>query len=169
MIKKIFKTILIIILIILFILFILFFFAVIKPAYIQYKQNQPQVTVDKSGERATSKNKEKDKDNKKEIESEEFEYNPFTFDDRILLYEGNIDAEAMTRLIDVLIEDIDNQMYSKVDVNINGTEISYENEENYTNVLKDFRNSISANGKYFVEFEYSTLNAVVDKVIIKSL
>lgn len=166
MIKKIFKTILIIIIIL---LFILFFFAVIKPAYIQYKQNQPQVTVDKSGERATSKDKEKDKDNKKEIESEEFEYNPFTFDDRILLYEGNIDAEAMTRLIDVLIEDIDNQMYSKVDVNINGTEISYENEENYTNVLKGFRNSISANGKYFVEFEYSTLNAVVDKVIIKSL
>lgn len=168
MIKKIFKTILTIIIIL---LFILFFFAVIKPAYIQYKQNQPQVTVDKSGERATSKDKEKDKDkdNKKEIESEEFEYNPFTFDDRILLYEGNIDAEAMTRLINVLIEDIDNQMYSKVDVNINGTEISYENEENYTNVLKDFRNSISANGKYFVEFEYSTLNAVVDKVIIKSL
>lgn len=168
MIKKIFKTILTIIIIL---LFILFFFAVIKPAYIQYKQNQPQVTVDKSGERATSKDKEKDKDkdNKKEIESKEFEYNPFTFDDRILLYEGNIDAEAMTRLIDVLIEDIDNQMYSKVDVNINGTEISYENEENYTNVLKDFRNSISANGKYFVEFEYSTLNAVVDKVIIKSL
>ena len=166
MIKKIFKTILIIIIII---LFILFFFAVIKPAYIQYKQNQPQVTVDTSGERATSKDKEKDKDNKKEIESEEFEYNPFTFDDRILLYEGNVDAESMTRLIDVLIEDIDNQMYSKVDVNINGTEISYENEENYTNVLKDFRNSISANGKYFVEFEYSTLNAVVDKVIIKSL
>ena len=166
MIKKIFKTILIIIIIL---LFILFFFAVIKPAYIQYKQNQPQVTVDTSGERATSKDKEKDKDNKKEIESEEFEYNPFTFDDRILLYEGNVDAESMTRLIDVLIEDIDNQMYSKVDVNINGTEISYENEENYTNVLKDFRNSISANGKYFVEFEYSTLNAVVDKVIIKSL
>lgn len=166
MIKKIFKTILTIIIIL---LFILFFFAVIKPAYIQYKQNQPQVTVDKSGERATSKDKEKDKDNKKEIESEEFEYNPFTFDDRILLYEGNVDAESMTRLIDVLIEDIDNQMYSKVDVNINGTEISYENEENYTNVLKDFRNSISANGKYFVEFEYSTLNAVVDKVIIKSL
>lgn len=166
MIKKIFKTILTIIIIL---LFILFFFAVIKPAYIQYKQNQPQVTVDTSGERATSKYKEKDKDNKKEIESEEFEYNPFTFDDRILLYEGNVDAESMTRLIDVLIEDIDNQMYSKVDVNINGTEISYENEENYTNVLKDFRNSISANGKYFVEFEYSTLNAVVDKVIIKSL
>ena len=166
MIKKIFKTILTIIIIL---LFILFFFAVIKPAYIQYKQNQPQVTVDTSGERATSKDKEKDKDNKKEIESEEFEYNPFTFDDRILLYEGNIDAEAMTRLIDVLIEDIDNQMYSKVDVNINGTEISYENEENYTNVLKGFRNSISANGKYFVEFEYSTLNAVVDKVIINSL
>lgn len=166
MIKKIFKTILTIIIIL---LFILFFFAVIKPAYIQYKQNQPQVTVDTSGERATSKDKEKDKDNKKEIESEEFEYNPFTFDDRILLYVGNVDAESMTRLIDVLIEDIDNQMYSKVDVNINGTEISYENEENYTNVLKDFRNSISANGKYFVEFEYSTLNAVVDKVIIKSL
>ena len=166
MIKKIFKTILTIIIIL---LFILFFFAVIKPAYIQYKQNQPQVTVDTSGERATSKDKEKDKDNKKEIESEEFEYNPFTFDDRILLYEGNVDAESMKRLIDVLIEDIDNQMYSKVDVNINGTEISYENEENYTNVLKDFRNSISANGKYFVEFEYSTLNAVVDKVIIKSL
>ena len=54
MIKKIFKTILIIIIII---LFILFFFAVIKPAYIQYKQNQPQVTVDTSVERATFKNK----------------------------------------------------------------------------------------------------------------
>lgn len=166
MIKKTFKTILIIILIV---LFILFFFAVLKPAYMQYKQNKPQVTIDTSGERATSKNKEKDDENKKEIETEEFGYNPFTFDDRILLYEGNIEAEGMRRLIDVLIEDINSQMYSKVGVNINGTEISYENKENYTKVLNNFRNSISENGKYFVEFEYSTLNAVVNKIIIKSL
>ncbi len=168
MLKKIFKTIFIIILLL---LLLLFFFAVIKPAYIKYKENKPKVVVDTSGERATSKNKEKNsnKSNKKEIESEKVEYNPFTFDDRILLYEGNIDSEYMTRLIDVLIEDIDSQMYSKVDINLNGTDISYNDKENYSLVLNNFKNSITKDAKYFVEFEYSTLNAVVDKVIINSI
>lgn len=166
MLKKIFKTILIILLLL---LFVLFFFAVIKPAYISYKQNKPQVVVDKSGERATSKNKENDDKNKKEIESEEVEYNPFTFDDRILLYEGNINSEEMTKLMNVLIEDIDSQMYSKVDINLNGIDISYNDKENYRLSLNNFKNSIPKDGNYLVEFEYSSLNAVVDKVIIKSI
>ena len=57
MFKKIFKFIW---RLIIFILILLFFFAVIRPAYINYKQNKKEVIVDQSGERATSKNKLKD-------------------------------------------------------------------------------------------------------------
>lgn len=177
MLKKIFKTIW---KIILFLLILLFFFAVIKPAYINYKQNKKEVIVDTSGERATSKNKVADvvtdennnKDNDDEdrwkLERKE-NYDPFTFDDRILLYEGNLDSDSMNKLMDILIEDVESKTYSKVDVSLNGVDISYDDKDTYSSNLINFKNSISKNNNYVVEFEYGVLRAVVNKVIIRDM
>lgn len=176
MFKKIFKFIW---KIILFFLILLFFFAVIKPAYINYKQNKKEVIVDTSGQRATSKNKvsetsssgksSTDDGNTWKLERKD-DYDPFTFDDRILLYEGNLDFDSMNSLMEILIEDVDSPTYSKVDVNLNGTDISYSADiEKYSSSLNDFKNSISQGNNYLVEFEYSALRAVVNKVIIKNI
>lgn len=177
MLKKIFKTIW---KIILFLLILLFFFAVIRPAYINYKQNKKEVIVDTSGERATSKNKVKETDtsekssnnnddgNTWKLERKD-DYDPFTFDDRILLYEGNLNSDSMNKLMDVLIEDIDSKTYSKVNVELNGMELSYDDKDTYSSNLISFKNSISQDNKYLVEFEYSALKAVVNKVVIKNI
>lgn len=171
MLKKIFKTIWKIVIIL---LLLLFFFSVIRPAYLNYKANKKEVVVDTSGERATSKNKvsnsetsttSEDDGNTWKLERKE-EYEPVNFDDRILLYEGTQNGTYVERLFDVLIEDIDSQTYSKIDVNFNGVDISYDNKENYASSLNKFKNAVSSDGKYLVEFEYGTLNAVVNKVII---
>lgn len=173
MLKKILKNIFIIILLL---LLALFFFAVIKPAYTDYILNKNEIVVDTSGERATSKNKvnsiitadESDSDEDRWKLEKKDSYDPFNFDDRILLYEGNINSDSMNRLIDILIEDIDSTTYSKVDINLNGVEISYDDKDAYSSNLINFKNSISESNNYVVEFEYSALNAVVNKVIISN-
>lgn len=175
MLKKIFKTIW---KIILFLLILLFFFSVVIPAYRDYKLNKKEVVVDTSGERATSRNKAIDdiasgKSNNDDGNSWKLErkddYDPFTFDDRILLYEGNLDSDSMNKLMEVLIEDIDSKTYSKVDVELNGIGISYDDKDTYSSSLINFKNSISQGNKYLVEFEYSVLRAVVNKVVIKNI
>lgn len=154
-----------------------FIFAVIKPAYINYKQNKKEVIVDTSGERATSKKKaekEASSKNKKENDSDEDKwklerkenYDPFTFDDRILLYEGNMNSDSMNKLMDILIEDVESKTYSKVDVSLGGTEISYSDKENYNLELINYKNLISSDGKYTVKFEYNTIRTVVNKIVI---
>lgn len=147
---------------------LLIFIGIIRPAYVKYKEDKPKVIVDTSGERATSKTKEK-KSSDKNIESTDLGDAQITFDDRILLYEGNVDAENMIRLMNILIEDIDSKIYSKVDINLNEIDISYKDKENYRVVLNNFKNSIKKDSKYFVEFKYNKLKTVVNKIIIKSM
>ncbi len=171
MFKNILKTILTIILLL---LILLLFFTVIKPAYINYKSNQKKVIVDTSGERATSRNKvskenispSTSNNNRATLEKKE-NFDPIVFDDRILLYEGTLNADSTKELIDILVEDIESKTFSKVDVSLNGTDISYENKENYSSNLINFKNSISETNSYIVEFNYTPLNAIVNKVIIK--
>lgn len=176
MFKKIFKFIWTLILLL---LLLVFYFAVIKPAYINYKQNKKEVVVDTSGERATSKNKVEnetssssdsdnntdDDENKWKLERKE-DYDPFTFDDRILLYEGTMTSDSINKLMDILIEDVDSKTYSKVDVSLDGNDISYSNKENYNSELINYKNSISENSEYTVKFEYNTIRTVVNKVVI---
>lgn len=174
MLKKIFKFIWTIIL---FLLILILFFAVIKPAYLDYKKNKKEVVVDTSGERATSKNKDKkeesSKNNKNSNEDEEKwrlekkeNYDPFTFDDRILLYEGNMNSDSINKLMDVLIEDVESKTYSKVDVSLDGIDISYSNKDDYNSSLIDYKNSISKDAEYTVKFEYNTIRTIVNKIII---
>lgn len=171
MLKKIFKTIWIIIVLL---LLALFFFGVVRPAYINYKLNKKEVVVDTSGERATSKNKIKneqmaaDKNGSEsswKVEKKD-KYDPFTFDDRILLYEGNLNSDSMKKLMNILIEDFSSKTFSKPNISLNGTDITYENKENYSSSLNDFKNSISQNARYTVKFEYNKLRTIVNKIVI---
>lgn len=173
MLKKIFK---IIWTIIILLLIAIFFFGVVRPAYINYKLNKKEVVVDTSGERATSKNKIKEElasNNKNRNDDESSwkvekkdKYDPFTFDDRILLYEGNLNSDSMEKLMNVLIEDYESKTYSKPNVLLNGKEITYEDKENYISSLINFKNSISKNAKYIVNFEYNKIRSVVNKIVI---
>ena len=164
MLKNIFKIIFIIILL-LFILLIVF--AVIRPEYIKYKQNKKEVVVDTSGERATSKNKVSD--NEKNSSAQSKEYDSFTLDDRILLYEGDLNSDSMNKLIDILLEDIESTAFTKLDINLNGTELSYyDDKENYISNLNNFKNSIKQENNYYVEFEYNGIRSSIDKIIVRS-
>lgn len=101
------------------------------------------------------------------------EYNAFIVDDRILLYEGEVKGNFVKSLLGVLIEDIDIDTYSKVDVgfkNVNGlsaSEISYSNLDLYKNVLNQAINNIDLNGEYVVSYEYTNTKTNIEKVIIE--
>ena len=163
---------------------ILLFFSVIRPAYIKYKSNKKEVVVDTSGELAMTEywnnksnidfietenlnNKENNSDDENKWKLERKEYDPFVVDERILLYEGNIDSGKMNQLMDVLIEDITSQTYAKLDIVLNGNTITYSDIESYKNNLNSFKNSISSQSNYNVKFEYGT--GVVNKIIITNI
>ncbi len=175
MFKKIIKIISTIIIIL---LILLAYFSIIKPAYINYKINKKEVVVDTSGERATSKNKVSEATTNKQNSSENTfkvekkEYDSAIFDDRILLYEGEVDSKLMEAFIKVLIEDTEDNTYSKIDIDINGIEgvtngtISFDDKEKYISTLNQVKDSISEDKKYVVDFEYNSIRSVVNKIII---
>lgn len=166
---------------------ILFILAVIIPVYLKYQANKKEIVVDKSGELAIPKMRAEAEAARNEAEKKEStivynysnstdeedwklerkkEYDPFNFDDRILLYEGNIDSKKMNTLMDILIEDVDSSTFSKVDININGNDLTYSDKDLYLSNLINFKNEIIEEGKYIVTFEYNTIRTVVNKVII---
>lgn len=107
------------------------------------------------------------------VEEKDFDgyYYKFNFDNRLLLYEG-VQTSASTKMaIDILIEDVDDLMYSKPTVkfqNFRGlstNEITADNLEQYKNVLNQAKNSLG-NGTYTFSFEYGKLKARVEKIII---
>lgn len=175
MFKKIIKTILIIIIIL---LAVLAYFSIIKPAYIDYKKNKKEIVVDTSGERATSQNKvpqnttKNKSSNENTFKVEKKEYDSVIFDDRILLYEGEIDSKLMEAFVKILIEDTEDNTYSKIDMNINGVEgiasqtISFDDKEQYISTLNKVKDSISEDKKYIVDFEYNSLRSIVNKITI---
>ena len=181
MFKNVFNLILKIIIILFIILFLL---AVVRPAYINYKLNKKEIVVDKSGELAIPKMRaqsefEKEKNEKNSsrnsnddssentwtLERKE-EYDFFYFDDRILLYEGDLNSDSMNNLMNILIEDVESQTFSKVDVKLNGVDITYTDKDTYSSSLVNFKNGISGDGNYTVDFEYNTIRSVVNKLII---
>lgn len=179
MLKKVLKFICLLILIL---ALIIVFFAVIKPAYINYKQNKKNVIVDTSGERATSKNKvqedatssngNKDSNGKTEsVSGEKKEFEPVVFDDRILLYVGEMNSDSTKMLANILIEDIDSETFSKNDIHfenirVSSSDISYSDKGNYRLVLDEFKNSISSNDTYLVELNHNKIKTSVNKIVI---
>lgn len=95
-------------------------------------------------------------------------YNKFNFDNVILLYEGNQENARIKELLDRLIQNADDPLYTKPAVNINGFNIDSDNLENYKSDLRSVKNSLNS-ATYKVSFEYNKIKAIVNKIIITKI
>ena len=91
-------------------------------------------------------------------------------DNTILLYEGSQINEATHELLDILIKDADDTLYSKPTVVLNNFGLSQNTVtaadlENYKAVLKQAKSALGSSGSN-VSFEYNALKTMVNKVII---
>ena len=121
------------------------------------------------------KNKEEDSSNsdKYVVEKQNYEgyYNQFNFDNRLLLYEGKQQSQGVKEAIDILIQDADDDMYSKPAVEfknfsgLSSNEITVNDLNQYKYVLNQSKNQVGGNTCTF-SFEYSSFKAYVNKVII---
>ncbi len=101
-------------------------------------------------------------------------YNKYNFDNVLLLYGGKQDFGAMKEVMERMVLTSEDPLYSKPTVVFNNfsglssNTITYENREQYVNVLKQARDGLT-DGFYKIEFDYTKLNAQVNKVIITKL
>lgn len=98
-------------------------------------------------------------------------YNKFNFDNVILLYEGNQESTTINELLDRLIKNADDPLYTKPTVNfpnnsnINTSDITSDDLELYKSRLNEAKNHLG-NNTYTVSFEYNKFKAIVNKIII---
>ncbi|MBQ7411216.1 MAG: hypothetical protein IJW20_07540 [Clostridia bacterium] len=128
-----------------------------------------------SAEDNNSENNEETKTDDRQfvVEEKDYEgyYNKFIFDNTLLLYEGNQTSSATLELVNRLIQNVDDPMYSKPTVvleNIGGlsaNEVNQNDFEQYKQVLNEFKNVIG-NSKYNISFEYAKFSSMVNKIII---
>lgn len=145
------------------------------------KELDPSTFSDSNSSSNSNKNKSSENDEKSKtddrqyiVEEKDYEgyYNKFIFDDVILLYEGNQNSTATLELVDRLIKNVDDPMYSKPTIefkNIMGlstNKIDQNDFEQYKKVLNEFKNIIG-NSKYNISFEYAKFSSMVNKIIIE--
>lgn len=106
------------------------------------------------------------------VEKQNYEgyYNQFNFDNRLLLYEGKQKSNGVKEAIDLLIQDADDDLYSKPTVifenfNLTTNQISSNNIDEYKYVLNSAKNSVG-NSTCTISFEYNKLKTYVNKIII---
>ena len=100
------------------------------------------------------------------------DYEPFYFDDNLLLYEGKQNGYRIKAMIDRIIEDTDQELFSNVDVTIlnfgnKDGKITFTNKEEYVSRLTEIKNSINDEEKYNVSYGYSKYGAYANEVIIE--
>lgn len=106
------------------------------------------------------------------VEKQSYEgyYNQFNFDNRLLLYEGKQKSSGVKEAIDLLIQDADDDLYSKPTVvfenfNLTTNQITSNNIDEYKYVLNSAKNSVG-NSSCTISFEYNKLKTYVNKIII---
>lgn len=97
-------------------------------------------------------------------------YNQFNFDNRLLLYEGKQQGKGVKEAIDLLINDADDDMYSKPTVvfenfDLTTNKITAANLDEYKYVLNSAKNNIG-NSTCTISFKYNSLRTYVNTVII---
>lgn len=98
-------------------------------------------------------------------------YNKFNFDNVLLLYEGEQESSSTIEVLDRLIKNADDPLYTKPTVtfqnfnNLSNNEITENDLEEYKRVLNEAKNSLG-NNKYIISFEYNKIKAIVNKIII---
>ena len=97
-------------------------------------------------------------------------YNKFVLDNTILLYEGYQINQGTNELLDILIRNADDTLYSKPDVVLKNfglaqNTVTAADLENYKSVLKQAKNALGKSGSE-VSFEYNAVKTMVNKIII---
>ena len=88
------------------------------------------------------------------------------------MYEGEQNSYAINQVLDRLIKNIDDPLYSKPMVsfrnfnNLSNSEIGPNNLEEYRNVLNEAKNSSQA-GTFNVSVGYNNIKTIVNKIIIE--
>ena len=104
------------------------------------------------------------------------QYNTYNFDDSLLLYEGINDGDRIISLLNRLIRNADDKLYTNTSVTIKNfgsldKKIDYSYKENnideYKNSLIEIRNNIVENEKYVVSFGYNKYKTHVNEIIIE--
>ena len=99
------------------------------------------------------------------------EFNQYNFDDRILLYEGEQLGGAVNNLIDLLIKNTEDSMFSRPNVTLyNGDmgeiQVLYSDVYKYVDDLNEVKSMIFGGKRYEISFGYGPLHAVVNEIII---
>ena len=130
-------------------------------------------TYDKDDNKKTDTNLEDANANTNKIVIDA-DYEPFYFDDNLLLYGGKQNGNMVVSMIDRIIEDTDQELFSHVDVTIKNFggldgKITFTSKEEYVSRLTEIKNSINNSGKYNVSYGYSKYGAYANEVIIEKL
>ena len=141
-----------------------------------YDEQTVYGTSDSTKDSKQDENVEEDSSSSSEdryvVEKQSYEgyYNQFNFDNRLLLYEGKQQSKGVKEAIDLLIQDADDDLYSKPSVvfenfNLTTNQITSNNIDEYKYVLNSAKNSIG-NSTCTISFEYNKLKTYVNKIII---
>lgn len=144
-----------------------------------YYDSQAYTTTESNNNDSSKKEEENEKENdssngeKYVVEKKNYDgyYNQFNFDNRLLLYEGTQQSKGVKEAIDILLQDADDNMYSKPTVvfknfgGLSSNEITVNDLEQYKSVLNQAKNSVGGSTCIF-SFEYNKLKAYVNKVVI---
>ena len=103
-------------------------------------------------------------------DEDDYTYNKFNFDDRILFYEGEQYDEAVKTVLDLLIENANETFYDRTAVtatNFGGNvSISFNGDvSEYQNSLRNLKNAVSS-GMYDVSFKYAGIMTFVNEIVI---
>ena len=140
-----------------------------------YKDKNSSINNEDLDSNGTQGNKEgKDGDSQdggnngnNKTDGKEITYSPFNLDDVILLYEGKQKGTRVKGLLDRLIENTNQTLYSYVKVTAFGTSIVFENADIYVAELNSLKSSIDDNSFYNISFGYNATSTVANEVIIE--
>ncbi len=100
------------------------------------------------------------------------EYEPVYMDDVILLYDGKQSGKSISDLIDRLIENTEQTLFSYVGITTKGISsadksVFFEDADSYISSLNSIKNSINKESYYNVSFKYNPLGTHVTEIIIE--
>ena len=112
--------------------------------------------------------------NNSKLNSADTTYSPFNLDDVILLYEGKQNGSNIKVLMQRLIDNTDQTLYSYVTVspkNVGGLSesIIYTDKDSYCASLQSLIDVLEENTYYRISFGYNNLKTHVNEIIIENI
>ena len=111
--------------------------------------------------------KSKDGNNSNNSTNKEIKYSPFNLDDVVLLYEGRKKGSSVKELLNRLVDNTEQTLYSYVTVTAFGNKIVFEDKDAYVSQLKNIINSVDDSSFYDISFGLNSTKTIVNEIIIE--